>query len=97
MKSIFIIIFTLILPITICATNFKSIEICKRIEGCRVFPDSSTLNGYCPTCVKETIILPPLTPQKKGSFKSRKVYTVSPAKKFTYTMWLQKYSLKYHF
>ena len=97
MKSIFIIIFTLILPITICATDFKIIEICNRIEGCPVSIDSSTPDGYCPTCVKATIILPTLTPPKKGSFKPRKVYKISTATKITYTMWLQKYSLKYHF
>ena len=46
---------------------------------------------------KGEIILPTLTPPKKGSFKPRKVYKISTATKITYTMWLQKYSLKYHF
>jgi len=97
MKSIFTVIFTLILPITICAIDFKIIEICNRIEGCPVSTDSSTSNGYCPTCVKETIILPNSIPPKKGSIKHKQVYEVSSATEFSYTMWLQEYSLKYHF
>ena len=26
-------------------------EICTRIDGCKVFPDATTMEEYCPTCI----------------------------------------------
>ena len=27
-------------------------QYCNRIEGCEVFPEAKTEDGYCPTCIK---------------------------------------------
>ena len=86
MKSIFIIISILILPITIYATKVTDVKVCKRVEGCRLIFSSETMETYCPTCVKESIIISPLARPRTVSVKDDSIL-----------MWLQKYSLKYYF
>ena len=86
MKSIFITISVLILSITINATEVTDVEICKRVEGCKLIFSSETMETYCPTCVKESIIISPLARSRTVSVKDDSIL-----------MWLQKYSLKYYF
>ena len=86
MKSIFITISVLILSITINATEVTDIEVCKRVEGCRLIFNAKTMETYCPTCVKESIIISPLARSRTVSVKDDSIL-----------MWLQKYSLKYYF
>lgn len=86
MKSIFITISVLILSITINATEVTDIEVCKRVEGCRLIFNAETMETYCPTCVKESIIISPLARSRTVSVKDDSIL-----------MWLQKYSLKYYF
>ena len=86
MKSIFITISVLILSITINATEVTDIEVCKRVEGCRLIFSAETMETYCPTCVKESIIISPLARPRTVSVKDDSIL-----------MWLQKYSLKYYF
>jgi len=85
-KSIFITISVLILSITINATEVTDIEVCKRVEGCRLIFNAETMETYCPTCVKESIIISPLARSRTVSVKDDSIL-----------MWLQKYSLKYYF
>ena len=91
MKYILIVIFVLILPFTASATEVKDIQVCKRIEGCRLLFEATTPDAYCPTCVEETIIISPLAKPK------RRVYSNVPIKDNSILMWLRKYSLKYYF
>ena len=86
MKSILIIISILILHITIYATEVIDVEVCKRVEGCRLIFNAETMETYCPTCVKESIIISPLARPRTVSVKDDSIL-----------MWLQKYSLKYYF
>lgn len=86
MKSILITISVLILPITIYATEVIDVEVCKRVEGCKLIFSSKTMETYCPTCVKESIIISPLAKPRTVSVKDNSIL-----------MWLREYSLKYYF
>jgi hypothetical protein len=86
MKSILIIISILILPITTYATEVTDVEVCKRVEGCKLIFSSETMETYCPTCVKESIIISLLAKPRTVSVKDDSIL-----------MWLRKYSLKYYF
>ena len=90
MKSIFITISVLILSITINATEVTDIEICKRVEGCRLIFNAETMETYCPTCVKESIIISPLAKPKRVN---RSVSALSG--EFDWIKWITKDYLKY--
>ena len=90
MKSILITIVVLILPITIYSTEVFDVEVCKRVEGCRLVFSSETMKTYCPTCVKESIIISPLTKPKRVN---RSVSSLSG--KFDWIKWITKDYLKY--
>jgi hypothetical protein len=90
MKSIFIIISILILPITIYATKVTDVKVCKRVEGCKLIFSSETMETYCPTCVKESIIISPLAKPKRVN---RSVSALSG--KFDWIKWITKDYLKY--
>lgn len=84
MKSILITIVVLILPITIYSTEVFDVEVCKRVEGCRLIFSSETMETYCPTCVKESIIISPLIKPKK---RNRSIPTLSG--KFSFIKWMK--------
>ena len=90
MKYILIVIFVLILPFTSSATEVKDIQVCKRIEGCRLFFKATTPDAYCPTCVIESIIISPLA-------KPKRVYrsVSSSSEEFDIIKWITKDCLKY--
>ena len=90
MKYILIVIFVLILPFTASATEIKDIQVCKRIEGCRLFFKATTHDAYCPTCVKESIIISPLAKPKRVN---RSVSSSSD--EFDIIKWITKDCLKY--
>ena len=90
MKYILIVIFVLILPFTASATEIKDIQVCKRIEGCRLFFEATTPDAYCPTCVEETIIISPLAKPKRVN---RSVSSSSD--EFDIIKWITKDCLKY--
>tara|TARA_R100001530_G_scaffold135764_1_gene113843 strand:- start:2147 stop:2425 length:279 start_codon:yes stop_codon:yes gene_type:complete len=90
MKSILITILVLILPITIYATEVIDVEVCKRVEGCKLIFSSKTMETYCPTCVKESIIISPLAKPKRIN---RNISLSS--NKFDWIKWITKDYLKY--
>ena len=83
MKYILIVIFVIILPFTTCATEIKDIQVCKRIEGCRLFFKATTPDAYCPTCVKESIIISPLAKPKRVKRSAS-----SSSGKFSWIRWM---------
>ena len=83
MKLVLMIIPVLILPIAIYSTEVFDVEVCKRVEGCRLIFSSKTMKTYCPTCVKESIIINPLIRPKKVN-KS----TSSSSGKFNIIKWI---------
>ena len=60
--------YTLILCILMYSfVSFASeIQECRRVEGCPIVQNASTLKEYCPTCIIRTVVLP--TPRPVVTF-----------------------------
>ena len=87
MKTVSIIIVVLLLPITIYSTEVQYVDVCKRVDGCKLISSAITMDKYCPTCVKEIIIISLLD-------KPKKIHT-HKWKDSSMIMWVTKHYIKY--
>ena len=53
--------------ISILSSTVMAELVCKRINGCEVFPNALTERGYCPTCVDTSPVVKPVVKSKKIS------------------------------